>query len=238
LITEAAVAEPAPHRWRIADAVVVGLVLLLVYFCVLFTDVWFQIHGRRILPPWVRTTPFQRSQLNALIVLVGQLGALSLLGLATAKARGIRALLSSVKWNANAPLGMPVIVGLGLAGMMTYLLAVVSGHSSSSPERLSPVSILLYVVASVVVGAFVEECYFRGICFIALSDKVGEFGAAAVTTILFALYHPAYGRLWLFLLVGLALVVVRIKMRSVFACFVVHAAYNIGILAGWLASGR
>lgn len=236
--TEPVVAAPTLHKWRIADAVVVGLVLLLVYLGVLVADVWFHTHGWIILPPWLRTTPFQRSQLHALIVLIGQLAAASLLAVATGKVRSIRALFSSIEWNPNAPVGIPVIIGLGLAGVMTYLLALVFGRTSAFPDGLAASSILLYIVATVIVGAFVEECYFRGICFIALSDKVGEFGSAVMTAIFFALYHPAYRLIWLFFLVGLVLGIVRIKMRSVLASFAVHAAYNVGILAGWLAFGR
>lgn len=78
------------------------------------------------------------------------------------------------------------------------------------------------------VQPFIEECYFRGLLFAAVAEKIGVIGSVLLTALLFAWLHPMHNLTILpvaFLLGG-----TRAKTRSVAACFVLHAGYNVGVL--------
>jgi membrane protease YdiL (CAAX protease family) len=117
-----------------------------------------------------------------------------------------------------------VFLGIGMAGVMTFAAGMILQCSSRFAGGFAPLSISLYVVTSVVISPFVEECYFRGILFVALLDKVGALGSVILTTLLFAAVHPLYRLVLIFLTVGLVLGIARVKTNSVAAvsCFTRH----------------
>ena len=105
-----------------------------------------------------------------------------------------------------------------------YLLGAVGRFA----DRFTVGSIGLFVLGAVLLQPFVEEAYFRGVLFVALDEKLGSIGAVITTSLLFAAMHPLH-RLTT-LPMAFILGVAKVKMRSVAACFVLHATYNIGIL--------
>jgi membrane protease YdiL (CAAX protease family) len=226
--------SPTFYKWKLSDAIVVGLVLAATAELIL----WF-VPGPQIFPPWLHSTNFQRSQLSVLISLVAQLGTASVLVAAIGKTRRIVDPLSSIGWNLNRHVWLCASVGFGLAAMITIASLLMSVRVSRFTDGFAPASILLYLVTTVLIGPFIEECYFRGLLFVALSERFGNLGSLLVTALLFGLIHLGHFRnIAVFVTVGLVLGVARIKTRSVAACFVMHAVYNIGILVSGLLLAR
>jgi membrane protease YdiL (CAAX protease family) len=225
---------PTLDKWKLSDAIVVGLVLTATAGLCL----WF-VPGSRIFPPWLHSTNFQRSQLSVLISLVAQLGAVTVMVTAIGKVRGIVDPLSSIGWNLNRYVWVCALAGFGIAAAITLASLLIPRLVSRFADGFAPASIGLFFVTTVLVGPFIEECYFRGLLFVALSERFGNFGSLIVTTLLFGLIHlGGYRFILVFWTVGMVLGIARIKTRSVAACFVLHAAYNIGILVSGLLHAR
>lgn len=86
----------------------------------------------------------------------------------------------------------------------------------------------LLLIGTLIAEPFVEEVYFRGILFAGLSSKLGPFWSISIVTIVFDLGHPQHR--WIVLPIAILLGVVRLTTASVANCFVLHAAYNLGVL--------
>lgn len=86
----------------------------------------------------------------------------------------------------------------------------------------------LLFIGILIAEPLVEEVYFRGILFAGLSSRLGPFWSISIVTIIFVLVHPQHH--WIVLPIAILLAVVRITTASVASCFVLHAAYNFGVV--------
>jgi membrane protease YdiL (CAAX protease family) len=88
---------------------------------------------------------------------------------------------------------------------------------------------------AVLVAPVVEELFFRGFLYPALARPLGVVPAIAVTAGLFALLHSqqlahAWAPLFVLLIVGTVLTVVRAVTKSVAMCVLIHMAYNFTLV--------
>jgi len=84
----------------------------------------------------------------------------------------------------------------------------------------------------VAVAPLVEELFFRGLLFPALTRKLGLVTGILLTSFLFAVLHAsqlgkAWGPVLILFVVGLTLTIVRAWSKSVAASCVVHVGYNL-----------
>src|SRR4029078_10675370 len=76
-----------------------------------------------------------------------------------------------------------------------------------------------------------EELFFRGFLYPALARKTGELVSILLTALAFMLIHgPQLAQAWapllLLFVVSLVLTIVRARMKSVSASFLIHMGYN------------
>lgn len=204
-------------KWKLFDALVVGAALLFLMLLGLFV----QFTASRPLPSNV--SEFQWSLLILLTVSAAQLAITGLFIISVGRERGLGGPLSSIDWNASRNMAPFALVGVALAAVIALTIGV-----GQFTDGLTPLSISLYLLGAVVLQPFVEECYFRGILFVAVADKIGDIGSVVSTALLFAWLHPMH-RITI-LPIAILLGVTRARTRSVAACFVLHAAYNVGVL--------
>jgi membrane protease YdiL (CAAX protease family) len=160
-----------------------------------------------------------------------------------------RALERGPTWReALAPLGLvkappKVIAGAALLGVA---IALFLGFGLElifpSPENVEGPLIqaaaepgwqrILFVVLAVVLAPVFEEFLFRGVMYTGMARSWGKWPAGIVVTLMFGLLHFAdiagyWPALVMITLVGLALLIVRIKTRSLLPAMVTHATYNL-----------
>ena len=92
---------------------------------------------------------------------------------------------------------------------------------------------------AILVAPLAEETVFRGYVYPVLARRFGILAGIAFTGILFGLVHVpqlwgGWGQIVTLVAVGMALTAVRAALRSVFASYLVHLAYNGFLFAGFL----
>jgi membrane protease YdiL (CAAX protease family) len=86
-----------------------------------------------------------------------------------------------------------------------------------------------------------EELFFRGFLYPVLARRLGVGVGVVLTASTFAFIHvfeyKAWGPVLIIFLVGVVLTLVRAKMKSVGASFIVHSIYNgVPVIAAIIAS--
>jgi membrane protease YdiL (CAAX protease family) len=119
-------------------------------------------------------------------------------------------------------------IGLLVSVLIQYFTGVRPGISHGSSPALTGKLILLILFATVLMQPLIEEVYFRGILFEALSSKVGSIWSISIVTIVFAMEHVQHQ--WVVLPIAILLGFARITTRSTPSCFALHASYNLGIV--------
>lgn len=208
--------------WKLSGAIWIGLVLLLFLFGGLFLD--FKI--RELLLPFY-LTPFQRSQLLFLLLSPVSFAVAAYASMRIAKLHDLADLFQSIAWNPSVSLAVPAFLGLALAGVITAISVKLFGTSNQF-DGYAPLSVLLFLLCSVLAQPFMEEFYYRGILFSAVANQLGVVAAVISTALLFSWFHPLH-RLTI-LPIALLLGLTRMKTNSVAACLAQHAGYNLGIL--------
>jgi len=102
--------------------------------------------------------------------------------------------------------------------------------------------LLIFALASVLLGPIAEELAFRGFMMPLFATRMPGLIAAVATAIPFALLHgPGYKWSWqhvlLVFLAGCVFGLVRYLLDSTLAAAVTHSAYNLTLLAGYIANG-
>ena len=149
--------------------------------------------------------------------------------------RSLPCFWNSIHWCADY-LSIAIWSGVGLlcSVLIHYFLlgSLVIGpiSSSSATSRL----ILLVALGTVILQPLVEEIYYRGILFEAISSKIGSIWSICIVTLLFDLMHVQHH--WIVLPIAILLGVTRISTRSTANCFALHAAYNLGMVIWELSS--
>jgi membrane protease YdiL (CAAX protease family) len=135
---------------------------------------------------------------------------------------------SSIEWRASYPrIALTTLLGIGATFMVRVIL---TGHLAGAKimEIHLDVLTVLVLLGTVIVEPFVEEAYFRGILFAALSIKFGPLVGVCLVTLVFALGHGH--KFWIVLPVSILLGIVRLLTKSTANCFAFHAAYNLGVV--------
>jgi membrane protease YdiL (CAAX protease family) len=104
----------------------------------------------------------------------------------------------------------------------------------------TPLAAVLTGILAVSFGPLMEELYFRGFLYPVLARRFGVVMGVVSTAIAFGLIHAAqlafaWGLVLIIFLVGVVLTIVRARLRSVGASFVVHVAYNstLVLMGAW-----
>lgn len=140
----------------------------------------------------------------------------------------------------------PVLVALGavlvsLQGLERFFH--LPKHIPMEEFLKTPSAAILTAVFAVSLGPLMEELFFRGFLYPVVARRAGVFVAIVVTSLAFGLIHGAqlgfaWGLVLIIFIVGIVLTIVRAKMGSVAASFVVHVAYNstlviLGAIGSW-----
>lgn len=104
-------------------------------------------------------------------------------------------------------------------------MGLASSASSAPPAAL----FLPMLVKSVIIAPLCEELFFRGYLFAVLKEA-GMKGVPAITALFFALVHGIDGMFIPRLLLGLLLAFLMLRLGSLPAAVIVHAAYNLVIV--------
>ena len=104
-----------------------------------------------------------------------------------------------------------------------------------------PLDAYAFAFLAIAFAPFMEELFFRGFLYPVLARRLGVSAGVLLTALPFALIHEpeykAWGPVLIIFLVGIVLTVVRAKMKSVGASFIVHAIYNgVPVIAAIVAS--
>ncbi len=154
-------------------------------------------------------------------------------------------LFESLSWVNNGWLFASVCGGVALAFAISWLGIRMQAPMLDPPykELLADRRLLLmFALASVLLGPIAEELAFRGFMMPLFAKLMPGALAAFVTAIPFALLHgPGYKWSWqhvlLVFLAGCVFGVVRQLLDSTLAAAATHSAYNLTLLAGYIANG-
>lgn len=144
----------------------------------------------------------------------------------------------AVRW--NWPQSAWPWLGLGAVTLFALLpLEALLPRPKDTPfQHLfdSPLDAYLLSLIAVTFAPLLEEVFFRGLLYPVLARRVGVAWGVLLTALPFGLIHlQQYGWAWsaalIIFLVGVVCGVVRARMNSVGASFLVHASYN-GVQTG------
>lgn len=149
--------------------------------------------------------------------------------LAVLRGPQLRGFWKSIQWNRSNSL-FSICLGIGLISsvLMRYFLVGVSASSPFSINGLSSQLDIYAILSTAILQPLIEEIYYRGILFEALSFKVGPIFSIIIVTVIFTLVHVHHQ--WVVLPISIVLAVTRIATRSTANCFALHAAYNLGMI--------
>jgi membrane protease YdiL (CAAX protease family) len=211
------------NPWRIWDAILIGLGgLLTSLFSIVFALV--------VLIPSIHHfayTPFRQDYLSQLAVLLCVALIWCPIVAALVRKRRLGGFLTSIEWNQNEHLRWAAAAGFVFAVLYHYGLVALGSvyyHETSTPFNLGVVFLVM-----VVLYPLLEEFYFRGILYAALSNRLGVVSAVTITTVLFAALHPRHQLQVLPIAVLLGFT--RFKTRSVACCLAMHVSYNLAMTA-------
>lgn len=156
-----------------------------------------------------------------------------------------RPLLASLGWINHGWLFAAVIIGIALAfgvnalGMALHAPIIDPPYKTLLTDRRS---LALFALAGVLIGPIAEELAFRGFLMPLLVKSMPGLVAAVAVAVPFALLHgPGYKWSWqhvlLVFVAGCVFGFVRDKLNSTLASAAAHSAYNLTLLAGYLANG-
>jgi membrane protease YdiL (CAAX protease family) len=228
--------------WRIAEAVLIGIVTNLVLAQTVVGVIAFLALG-------VTTTDDPKTVAVGLLVDLAWFGFM-VLWLAQRhhgwrEQLGIsfdRASLRSGAYGLIAGVVLYPVIAIVIGLPLTILFSAISGEQANTPDQLPPHLTGLAVVASVVLAVFVapvvEETYFRGILFRSIRDRHGFWPGALISGVVFGLVHFVPSA-WqdavllqsIMVFTGIALAWIYERRGSLLANVGAHMAFNaIGIL--------
>lgn len=128
-------------------------------------------------------------------------------------------------------------IGLGVTSQLLYMLLHRWIPKSLPIDEYFRTMGSAYALAAfaVLVAPVAEELFFRGFLYPALARPLGVVPATALTAGSFALLHApqlaqAWAPLFVLLIVGTVLTVVRAVTKSVAMCVLIHMAYNFTLV--------
>jgi membrane protease YdiL (CAAX protease family) len=155
-----------------------------------------------------------------------------------------RSLLDAISWN------WPKAAWLRLVGISAATLIFLQALERILPLPKKspfdqffkqPADAYAFAFLAIAIAPFTEELFFRGLLYPVLARRIGVAMAVLLTALPFALIHAFEYKAWapvlIVFLVGVVLTLVRAKLHSVGASFVVHSIYNgVPVIAVVIAS--
>lgn len=138
----------------------------------------------------------------------------------------------------------PVPYSLIITSIITAIIPILiffefilpSGYFSMLRDEVHPVAfnnidinLLMVFIAMIILAPVYEELFFRGKLYIEVSNTpLGEYGAIALTSIVFALLHSGLNlfALTFYLFFSLIMVYWRWKCSSILPSIIIHSLYN------------
>lgn len=108
--------------------------------------------------------------------------------------------------------------------IVAYSISV--GDSDTAVINITPIAILLEIIATVILGPAVEELVFRGVLLNRLKIRIGIIPAILVSSILFALGHESVGMLSAFIF-GVCMCILYLKTDNILATISLHMLNNL-----------
>ena len=239
---------PAPLRtrgenppWTLLDVFLLGAVAVACVAIVLFLGIGIARHFHP------NSTVSDLSK-NPKVLIPSQFTAyvLILAGMiAFLRSRGLR-FWSGVRWNWPANPVLYVVGGIVLSIGVQMLSSLLPIPKQLPIDQFFSDFVGAYIMAifGLTMAPLLEELFFRGFFYPALSRPLGITGAVVITSIVFACMHAgqlanAWGPLLLLFIVSVALTLTRIRLQSVAASFLVHVGYNLTLFSiMWFATGH
>ncbi len=131
------------------------------------------------------------------------------------------------RWEVPAFLLAAMLVGS--AATLLWRSLITAERMDGEPLR-SVAEKAIYVVYVVIVSPVAEEVAFRGAALTRLRTAFGEFGAALVSAVLFAVYHMDISTFAYTLVLGFFYAMLAQRSGSLFPSILVHAANNVVVL--------
>jgi len=160
------------------------------------------------------------------------------------RAKFHQSLWQAVRWNWPRH-RWPVLVGIGFLTLIALQglerLLPLPKNSPFDQFFNRPLDAYAFAFLAIAFAPFMEELFFRGFLYPVLARRLGVSAGVMLTALPFALIHEpeykAWGPVLIIFLVGVVLTLVRAKMKSVGASFIVHAIYNgVPVIAAVIAS--
>jgi uncharacterized protein len=160
------------------------------------------------------------------------------------RAKFHQSLWQAIRWNWPRH-RWPVLVGIGFLTLIVLQglerLLPLPKNSPFDQFFNRPVDAYAFAFLAIAFAPFMEELFFRGFLYPVLARRLGVSAGVLLTALPFALIHEpeykAWGPVLIIFLVGVILTLVRAKMKSVGASFIVHAIYNaVPVIAAIIAS--
>lgn len=217
---ETALLRSDKEGWSILEALIIGIGVLVIYLAFLF------VLERNVvfLTTQLELTQYQKSAISQLLSLVFTI-AIVMTPLAVVRKQNFIEMGRTVPWNLGKWKFISALVsGIFLAISFNLAVTFIYGTAGTFREGRIPLTLSLYIGSAVFLQPVVEEVYFRGILFAALSRRFSAQSSITAVTILFIILHPGH-RLDV-LPIAIALGIMRLATNSVSSCFVLHASYN------------
>jgi uncharacterized protein len=121
-------------------------------------------------------------------------------------------------------------------GILPLIIALWSALTGGPPDPIdqgilptdpTPAHIVLGVMAAVIAAPLGEEVFFRGFLFGSLRGRLGFWRAAAISAVVFAIFHVIPLLMVLMFFVGLALAWLYERRGSLVAPIGAHAIFNV-----------
>jgi uncharacterized protein len=160
------------------------------------------------------------------------------------KTRFHQTLWQAVLWNWPRR-GWPALMGIGVGTLLVLQgvehLLPLPAKSPFDQFFNRPLDAYAFAFLAIAFAPFMEELFFRGFLYPVLARRLGVSGGVVLTAFTFAFIHvfeyKAWGPVLVIFLVGIVLTLVRAKMKSVGASFIVHSIYNgVPVIAAIIAS--
>jgi len=153
-------------------------------------------------------------------------------------------LWQAIRWNWPKR-SWPALVGIGILTLVVLQglehVLPLPGKSPFDQFFNRPLDAYAFAFLAIAFAPFIEELFFRGFLYPVLARRLGVAAGVFLTASTFALIHvfeyKAWGPVLVIFLVGVVLTLVRAKMKSVGASFIVHSIYNgVPVIAAMVAT--
>jgi len=153
--------------------------------------------------------------------------------------------LASIGWIRSSSQMILIACGVGFAVALCYLFLIIPVLDvSQDVHTQGPIATaahlggwqrFFWAIMALLIAPLIEEFIFRGVFFSGISNSIGVFLSAVITTVIFIVVHiPEAMHYWpAFVGIGMlaiATILFRIKTKSFIPSIAVHFSYNLVIV--------